>query len=66
MNRLKPFRGGANVAEQEAKALKAKADAMGVLIRAGVKNSNAAHLVGLSGVEFLDGRPVTLKFNDEG
>lgn len=39
---------------------------MGILIRAGVRNSNAAKLVGLTGVEFLDGRPITLKFNDEG
>lgn len=38
---------------------------MGVMIRAGVKPEVAASRVGLAGLEFLDGRPVTLKYGDE-
>ena len=50
---------------EDASALKAKADAMGVLIRSGVKPDDAAHRVGLDGMEFWDARPVTLKYEDE-
>ncbi len=47
--------GGADV-------IKAKADAMGVLIRAGVENESAAAEVGLPGVEFRPGvTPITIK-----
>ena len=52
-------------AEQDAKTLKAKADAMGVMIRAGVKAESAARLAGIEGAEFLQGRPITLKYADE-
>ena len=52
-------------AEQDAKTLKAKADAMGVMIRAGVKAESAARLAGIEGAEFLEGRPITLKYADE-
>lgn len=42
--------------------IKAKADAMGVLIRAGVENESAAAEVGLPGVEFRPGAtPITIK-----
>ena len=51
---------------ETAQELKAKADAMGVLIRAGVKPDSAASQVGLTGLDFWEGRPVTLKYNDEG
>src|SRR5699024_2534776 len=50
---------------ESAQELKAKADAMGVLIRAGVKPDSAASQVGLAGLDFWEGRPVTLKYNDE-
>lgn len=52
-------------AEQDAKVLKARADAMGVMIRAGVEAKSAARLAGIEGAEFLPGRPVTLKYADE-
>lgn len=45
--------------------LKAKADAMGVMIRAGVKPDSAARQVGLEGLEFWEGRPATLRYADE-
>lgn len=45
----------------EASVIKAKADAMGVLIRAGVKPEVAAAQVGLSGVEFTGAVPVSLR-----
>lgn len=44
--------------------LRAKADAMGVMIRAGVKAESAAKRVGLDGLEFWDGRPATLRYDD--
>ena len=44
--------------------LKAKADAMGVLIRSGVTPESAAQQAGLSGLSFLDARPVTLDFEN--
>ncbi len=41
--------------------MKAKADAMGVLIRAGVDPESAADEVGLSGVEFTGAVPTSLR-----
>ncbi len=42
--------------------IKAKADAMGVLIRAGVENDSAAAEVGLPGLDFRPGAtPITIK-----
>lgn len=41
--------------------MKAKADALGVLRRAGVDADNAAELVGLDGVKFIPGNPITIK-----
>lgn len=38
---------------------------MGVMIRAGVKPDVAAQRVGLGGMEFLDGKPITLKYADD-
>lgn len=55
----------ADAAVDGAKVLKARADAMGVLIRAGVKNQDAARIAGISDVNFVDGRPITLKYADE-
>ncbi|WVX87991.1 portal protein [Arthrobacter phage TforTroy] len=46
---------------EEAAALKAKADAMGILIRSGVDAENAAKQVGLEGVEFTGAVPVSLR-----
>ena len=56
---------GSAVAPNDPEALKKKADAMGVLIRAGVKPESAAEQVGLSGLTFWEGRPVTLEYNAE-
>ncbi|MFJ6599322.1 phage portal protein [Micrococcus luteus] len=53
--------GDVEEATEQARLLKAKADAMGVLIRAGVKSDDAARLAGVSDVEFLPGMPVTLR-----
>ena len=49
---------------EAAQELKAKADAMGVLIRSGVTPESAAQQAGLSGLNFLDARPVTLDFEN--
>ena len=49
---------------EAAQELKAKADAMGVLIRSGVTPESAAKQAGLSGLNFLDARPVTLDFQN--
>ncbi|KKI20554.1 MULTISPECIES: phage portal protein [unclassified Leucobacter] len=46
---------------QEAQVLKAKADALGVLRRAGVDADSAAKLVGLTDVKFIPGQPITIK-----
>ena len=53
--------GDAAAASEDAAAIKAKADAMGVLIRAGVDPENAAAQVGLSGVAFTGAVPVSLR-----
>lgn len=45
----------------EAAAIKAKADAMGVLIRSGVDPDSAAERVGLAGVKFTGAVPVSLR-----
>jgi len=45
--------------------MKAKADAMGVLIRSGVTSESAAAQVGLNGLEFSGGVPVSLRFGEE-
>lgn len=45
--------------------MKKKFDALGVAIRAGVKPEVAAAKVGLSGLTFVDGRPITLKYEGE-
>lgn len=50
---------------EDAQLLKSKADAMGVMIRAGVKPESAAAKVGLQGLQFYDGRPITMKYSDE-
>lgn len=42
-------------------SVKSKAEAMGVLIRAGVDQESAAAHVGLSGVQFTGLVPVTLR-----
>ena len=45
--------------------LKAKADALGVLRRAGVDANDAASRVGLDGIKFIPGNPITIKTVDE-
>ena len=45
--------------------LKAKADALGVLRRAGVDADEAARLSGLGQVKFIPGAPITIKQADE-
>lgn len=50
---------------EEAQVLKAKADALGVLRRAGVDAENAARIAGLENVKFIPGNPITIKQADE-
>lgn len=54
---------GAPVDERltEAQVLKAKADALGVLRRAGVDAASAAQQAGLEGVTFIPGNPITIR-----
>ena len=51
---------------KRAQVLKARADALGTLVRAGVKNSSAAHLAGVEGAEFIPGQPITIRQNEDG
>lgn len=51
----------AAVSLEEAQVLKACADAMGTLIRAGVDQESAARLAGIEGVRFIPGTPVTIR-----
>ena len=55
----------ADVALQDAQLLKAKAEAMGIMIRAGVKAEDAARRAGIDDLTFLDGVPITLRYKDE-
>ncbi|MGQ3385284.1 phage portal protein [Glutamicibacter sp. TV12E] len=48
-------------AQDEAAVLKTKADALGLLRRAGVEAESAAELVGLTGVTFIPGNPITIR-----
>lgn len=48
-----------------ANVLKAKADALGVLRRAGVEAADAARLAGLEDVKFIPGQPITIKSSEE-
>ena len=56
---------GQVTAEDEAKTLKAKAEAMGILIRAGVKPEAAALKSGIDGVEFMPGGPLTWRQQED-
>lgn len=47
-----------------ADGMKAKFDALGVAVRAGVDPANAALLIGLDGVRFTGLQPVSLKNPD--
>lgn len=47
-----------------ANGMKAKFDALGVAVRAGVDPANAASLIGLGGVRFTGLQPVSLKNPD--
>jgi len=49
--------------EMAAKNLRAQAEALGALIRAGVTPEAAAATVGLNNVEFIDATPITLRPN---
>lgn len=46
---------------EAAQVLKAKADALGVLRRAGVDAADAARIAGLDDVKFIPGNPITIK-----
>ena len=48
-----------------AQVIKAQADALGVLRRAGVDADDAATRVGLDGIEFIPGNPITIKTTTE-
>lgn len=48
-------------AKADAEVLNLKATALGTLRRAGVEAGNAARLVGLEGVEFIPGNPITIR-----
>lgn len=50
---------------ETAQVVKAQADALGVLRRAGVEASNAAQLAGMENVKFIPGQPITIKQSDE-
>ncbi|MGB3602724.1 MAG: phage portal protein [Gordonia sp. (in: high G+C Gram-positive bacteria)] len=52
---------GSTTAVDEANALKAKADALGVFIRAGVDPADAARRLGLDGIKFTGDVPVSLR-----
>lgn len=63
-----PTEAGASAGEDElnqANILKAKADALGVLRRAGVEADEAANRVGLPGLKFIPGSPITIKQSDD-
>lgn len=48
-------------AQDEASILRSKAEALGLLRRAGVEADSAAELTGLTGVRFIPGNPVTIR-----
>ncbi|MBG6083248.1 phage portal protein [Zhihengliuella flava] len=48
----------------EQTSLRDRADALGVLRRAGVTADSAARLAGLEGVEFIEGDPITIRTGD--
>jgi len=48
-------------AQDQAAVLKTQADALGLLRRAGVEAESAAELVGLQGVKFIPGDPITIR-----
>ena len=48
-----------------AQVLKVRADAVGVLRRAGVDANDAAERAGLPGLKFIPGQPITIKQSDE-
>jgi hypothetical protein len=50
---------------EDAAAIKAKADAMGILIRSGVKPEDAATRVGFNGLGFTGAVPVTLRMPEK-
>lgn len=56
--------GAAASAVMSPEEMKARADAMGVLIRAGVSTESAARQVGLEGIEFTGAIPVSLRVPD--
>lgn len=53
-------------ATEDAAALKAKFEALGMAVRAGVDPADAASRLGLSGVKFTGGIPVSLRMPGEG
>lgn len=46
---------------ESAQVVKAQADALGVLRRAGVDADDAARRSGLEGLKFIPGQPITIK-----
>jgi len=66
LNALVANRGVAGSAQESPAEVKARADAMGVFIRAGVKPEDAARLAGLQGVEFTGMVPVALRVREQG
>jgi hypothetical protein len=56
----------ADAAKAEAEVLNIKAGALGTLRRAGVDADAAARLVGLEGVTFIPGQPITIKVPEDG
>lgn len=58
-----PAEGNAEL--EAAQVLKAKADALGVLRRAGVERNAAALAAGLTDLTFIEGEPITIKTKDE-
>lgn len=62
---LEAGQGGADPLS-DAQVMKAKADALGVLRRAGVDAESAAEQVGLTGLRFIPGDPITIREKDSG
>lgn len=60
-----PIDAGQAAELQAAQVLKAKADALGVLRRAGVERNAAALAAGLTDLTFIEGEPITIKTKDE-
>lgn len=65
LDALRAGRGVAGATQESPADIKARADAMGVLIRAGVDPEDAARMVGMPGTKFTGAVPVALRMPEE-